>query len=210
MNHTATESIKKPEDLTWEGVKDRIYPELKKIEKGTGEEITQEFLDLEIAYYILEKEEENVRRIDKKCLEHWGVDKQQLFEKALQNQKKWIRMGKIEKILRNCFGYDLPKMKEETPFYVLTNKLIYKGAAVVLDTEALSIVRNIFGCDFFIIPSSIHEVIILPENLLNNEMTRDLQKILMEVNSEEVREEDRLSERTIYAYKEGKVKIAIK
>lgn len=49
-----------------------------------------------------------------------------------------------------------------SPIYMLTNEAAYDGAAILTSPEAMDQVRERIGEDFYIIPSSRHEVLALP------------------------------------------------
>ncbi len=49
-----------------------------------------------------------------------------------------------------------------SPVYMLTNEAVYDGAAILACPEAMKRVREQIGEDFYIIPSSRHEVLALP------------------------------------------------
>jgi hypothetical protein len=81
--------------------------------------------------------------------------------------------------------------------YVMTNKWKNFGASAVFDPEALQkAAEAIGGTDFFILPSSVHELMIVPDN---GEMDyRELCGMVREVNQNEVDPKDFLSDRVQY------------
>ena len=50
--------------------------------------------------------------------------------------------------------------------YVLTNEDKLNGAAMILNPEAMEMVREAVGDDFFILPSSIHECLMCPRRTM--------------------------------------------
>lgn len=48
------------------------------------------------------------------------------------------------------------------PLYVLTNEIRLNGASVLFYTDCLKRFASDIGRDFFVLPSSIHEVLLLP------------------------------------------------
>lgn len=80
--------------------------------------------------------------------------------------------------------------------YVITNKEQTNGAAVLLDKEYLNEVHDQLG-DYYIIPSSVHEILVMPMNLLVSpdfDIDRQhLNSMIAEVNNQEVRYKDILS-----------------
>ena len=61
----------------------------------------------------------------------------------------------------------------------------------MLDREALQNASNTLGGDLYILPSSIHEVLVLPSSILKPE---ELEVLVQSVNRTEVRPEDVLSD----------------
>ena len=74
---------------------------------------------------------------------------------------------------------------------VRENRPVY-GASVILDHTKLRKIHHLLGSSFFIIPSSVHELLVLRES----EGDRDsLNRIIREVNAAEVSPEERLADR---------------
>lgn len=80
--------------------------------------------------------------------------------------------------------------------YVLTNIENVHGAYEMLNPIALEAVREKIG-DFYILPSSINELIIVPKN--KGDKFESLREIVRTINAEEVKPEEQLSD-SIYEY----------
>jgi UDP-3-O-acyl-N-acetylglucosamine deacetylase len=80
--------------------------------------------------------------------------------------------------------------------YVLTNTSGIDGAAEILQEEIRHKIADTIG-DFFVLPSSLHEVIIIPKS--NRDTPEELACIVQEVNETQVSPEERLSNH-IYEY----------
>ncbi len=52
----------------------------------------------------------------------------------------------------------------ELPIFVLTNRDKSEGAGVMVQDGVLEKVGELLGADYYVLPSSIHEVLILPDN----------------------------------------------
>lgn len=89
--------------------------------------------------------------------------------------------------------------------YVLTNAEKMNGAAAILDSKTMEGISEKLGGDFVIIPSSIHEVIILP---LNTADTDTLNGMVNDVNASEVAPLDVLSNH-VYKYDATAKKVVI-
>jgi hypothetical protein len=89
------------------------------------------------------------------------------------------------------------------PMYVLTNTDGMFGANLLLDKETMQYVSEVLGGDFIILPSSIHEVIIL--GMANG--TDGLTGMINQVNDEVVEDRDVLSNHPyIYSAQTGKIR----
>ncbi|WP_434311293.1 DUF5688 family protein [Hominifimenecus sp. rT4P-3] len=92
----------------------------------------------------------------------------------------------------------------ESPMYVLTNAHRYLGATGLLQENLLKQFAIQQSAGFFILPSSIHEVILIPET--SGISPKELQNMLMEINTTTVSAEEWLSNE-IYYYSVNQEKI---
>lgn len=107
-----------------------------------------------------------------------------------------------EKDLNNLFETDAlsPTM------YVLSNSSGINGAGCLLYDGILKDFASCCGSDLIILPSSIHEVLIIPYS--KDISINELAETVSSINQEEVPEEDRLSNH-IYYYSKGNDKLTI-
>lgn len=176
------------------------------------------FCDLSVVFYVLLDsfpEQGASIMVNNKFMAGWGVDTDALFEKAMYNTPRLLQ-GKvmpmrniIESILddREDKVEDILPDTESDSMYVATNGRQSNGASVFLYDSLLSGFADRIGRDFYIIPSSIHELIFLPDNL---EMEpEDIRGMISEVNSTCVEPEEVLSN-NVYRYRRetGLVEIA--
>lgn len=84
----------------------------------------------------------------------------------------------------------------DTPLYVLTNESRLFGAAAIVDKKVLESFAKEHGSGFYIIPSSIHEVLLFLSEDLN--VGERLAEMVHEVNSTEVSPEEVLSDHVYY------------
>ena len=92
--------------------------------------------------------------------------------------------------------YEMLPMSSDERMFVLTNELKLNGAAAILDTDLMLEIFEKIG-EFYILPSSIHEVLIVP--MSSNIHVSELKAMVKEVNDTQVSPEDRLSY-SIYYY----------
>ena len=138
-------------------------------------------------------------------LSEWGIDRDTLYQEALQNTIK-----KNPVVINNVIDIILYNDKEMIeayqpddfymqPYeqYVLTNKEKVDGATVLLYPDVLEQLAKNADSSFYILPSSIHEVILLLDNHDIN--AEELQNIVISVNREGVAAEEVLSNE-VYRY----------
>ena len=97
--------------------------------------------------------------------------------------------------------------EQEAPdkgLYVLTTPRSFGGAAVLLRPDVLDAVRDQLKDDLVILPSSIHEVLVMKKSEAPD--IKDLEMMVREINQREVMSEDRLSD-CVYQY-DGQLSMA--
>ena len=102
-------------------------------------------------------------------MENWNVTYRQLMQLAEVNTPRLfpVTFYSMNEVLKQMHvDIDLSECMDEQ-FYVLTNRQKTHGAAVILYPQTLTYVAEQLESDFYVIPSSIHEVLILKsDNLL--------------------------------------------
>ncbi len=94
--------------------------------------------------------------------------------------------------------------REKIPMYVLTNRQKLYGAACMLYPEVLKNFAEKMRQDFYILPSSVHEVILVPANAGTNQ--ESLREIVTDINRTQVAEEEVLAD-SVYFYSRSRDKI---
>lgn len=174
------------------------------------------FLDLLITFYYPVddvKIGKGTIQIRNSHMELWGVDTQELWRAAQQNTKRLCppECCSMERLMMEMVGGcafdepagDLPE-NMGIPMYVLTNRERVFGASVILYDKYLDRIAESLGSSFYLLPSSIHEVILLPKQ--NGDDGGRLQEIVREVNEKELERQDILSD-SIYYYDMQKKRI---
>ena len=154
--------------------------------------------------------------VRKRELETWGRSFDEVYADAEANMKKYepgelSGIGEVIKGLRQeleemAVKADRPKdffLKDEIPeeappeMFVLTTKGKTFGAAAMLDLDPIRSLSELLSADLYVIPSSIHEVILLPDR---PDVSADhLAEMVAAINHSEVPLGDILSNR-IYRY----------
>ena len=174
---------------------DNVFPVLINYEKNRKlfETIVyRPYINLAITYKVRVSEEGTVK-VTKDMIDKLGITEDDLYYRAIENIKY-----EISDMPFFTGGDEGPLMKVlSTP-----NKLF--GASAILAAAALYDVSDIYGPRFYILPSSIHEVICVPYNETSLESYKNMVKT---VNAAEVNEEDFLSN-DVYICVNGKVAVA--
>ena len=165
------------------------------------------YLDLAIVFYCLlssSRSETSSILIRNSHMNHWGVTCDDLFNVASNNTPRLLEseIKNLTDIVKEIMmdnptiNLDLDSMPEESAMYVLTNKIKLYGACCILYKNLLEEFAKNLGSDLYIIPSSVHEVLLLPNNM---EYDKEyLSELVKEVNSSDLSTEDILSDHVYY------------
>lgn len=164
----------------------------------------EEFLDLAIVCKCIR----NIKGIgmsgvliNNDILKSLGLDENDLFELARENTERIMpnTLNCMEDIINQTvkeLNLDENLELKHPYMFVASNMLKNSGANAILNNKLLSECRTAFGKDFFILPSSIHEIILIPD--LGQDVD-ELRVMVKEVNDTTVDIEDRLSY-SVYKY----------
>lgn len=167
------------------------------------------WLDLAIVFYLCIHEDENglmTALIHHSHMKLWGCSLDELKETALANAQLLFppvisSMACILEEMSRRFSPAFPCREfpsdEAAPFYVLSNTSGINGASCILYKHVLQNFAEEMECDLIILPSSIHEVLLLPDHgdIFYEEMSR----LVSYINETEVSAEDQLSNQ-VYLY----------
>lgn len=161
----------------------------------------RDFLDLAIVvYYHFENEQMGTGTIlvYDSHMENWQTDAQELLEIARENTRRLLpeEFVSIRQLLEK-YHVISEEDAQENCMYVLTNPGNYFGAVYMIYDSILEKIGQKLGTDFWILPSSIHECMIVSAEI---GMTKqELEEMVREINHNEVDEEDFLSDH-VYLY----------
>ena len=169
------------------------------------------FLDLAICFYYAYEDNcigSGSILVYNTHMEMWQTDTAELMGLAQNNTPRlfpwqWESMEKLMMSRMPETGWECSPV---TCMDVVTNKSKMHGAACMLYPGVLQQLAKRYGSDFYIIPSSLHEVILLP--CYNSINPGELKQLIKEVNRFQLEPEEVLSDNLYYFNrKEGKVKI---
>lgn len=159
--------------------------------------------------------------------EQWGVDEEELLEEAVKNTPRLFpgKIESMARVMRQILSSELGKSfseeelgklgiseeewadilmlpnpqngKRSIPMYVLSNKQKLYGAVCMLYPDLLKNFTDKIGQDCYILPSSIHEVILVPADAVSG--GEELREIVTDINRTQVAEEEVLAD-SVYFY----------
>lgn len=135
-------------------------------------------------------------------LNMWKINTETLYQHAKENTPRLFPTKIFP--LTELFGETATDSLSSPPLYVITNPFQFLGATALLYPDTLSRCEKLIEDDFYIIPSSIHELIVLPQNQASSK--EYLTALIQEVNQHHVATEEILSDHP-YFYSHNTKKI---
>lgn len=209
---------------TYEAMKESIIFRIVNLEKN--EELLKncpyiKFLDLAVTFHCLIQEEiESIGtiRITNEHLNLWDVKKEDLLSCAMKNTPKLFPplIRRMEDVLRELLEentgamhqeeieVELRRMEEDSDedsnrqntLYILSNTKGINGASCILYPEVIRNFARLLKNNIYVLPSSIHEVILLPADSVYGK--EQLEAMVCEINQSEVPYEEVLSNHIYY------------
>lgn len=142
-------------------------------------------------------------------LERWGKTKEELHQDALQadipeNRPVLYHIEEVMLEILKELDHDpvdflkkdsLEDIRSGLSIWVLTNERRLNGAAMITHQEVLEKIGKMFGEDYYVLPSSQHEMILVPAEGADPVYLHEMVK---EINQREVAAVDWLSDRVQY------------
>lgn len=168
------------------------------------------YLDLALVFYCLIQEDSEQSAsilIYHKHLEYWNISKHDLLAIAAVNTPILLPLSfhsMADLILPMCSLSSSEECQaaeefldsEVIPIYVLTNRQRRNGACCILYEAALQMAAERLKDNLCILPSSIHEVIVIPGSAAA--APQELSQVIQEINLTEVSPEETLSGHAYY------------
>lgn len=210
--------------LNYEAVKQRIVFKLINTERNKDllKNVPHvEFLDLSIVFECLIMQKElglSTVLIHNVHLNLWSVSAEDLYQVAVKNTPRLLKyelkpmMEVLSEILesenpegfnQNEYMMDFP---DSVPMFVLSNRSRVEGASCMLYPNLMRTFANAIGSHFYIIPSSIHELLLLPAKSDCN--SEEIKSMIKEINDTQVSTEEILSY-SLYFYDRETGKISM-
>lgn len=160
------------------------------------------FLNLAVVFYCLLSDTpvgNATVLIHNSHIEYWHITCAELYRDAKQNTPRLLPAelkSMTEVILELSDGLD-GQEEDAVPMYVLTNVRKSLGAACILYENMLKHCGEWIGSSYYLLPSSIHEVILVPERAVPDK--RELSAMVRDINRTQVLPTEVLSDE-IYFY----------
>lgn len=180
----------------------------------------KDFMDLSKVYYVEVHTPEignGTILVSNAHMENWGATWEEVDRYATgqtENHKPHCILS-MENFLKDMIT-ELADTKEDIPeftmqpmeMYILTNREKYLGAGVFLYKNVLKNFAEVKADDLYILPSSTHELIVIPAGVAGYTGIDHLKEIVKKVNATQVEPEEFLSD-NVYFYNRqtGRLKI---
>lgn len=207
------EDVKEP-GIIWdyEKVKDRLFIRLCDLQWNQGylkDKVSTMHGDFAAAYYIaIYEDREKMLKVPVTdvLIRTWGVSMEQFHKDALLADRsgqpvladlnalcsEMLGIGKTENLLTEGAVYHSMGI----PMLCLTNSRKQYGASLILHDDIMRRAGEVLGSDFFVLPSSIHETILVPD--INGSDAQGLCLMVKEINEGKVEACEQLSDKVQY------------
>lgn len=159
------------------------------------------------AYYAvnLQENEDGIGSIPvtRSLMNEWGVSAEQIQADAMEvdRNRGIVLMDMNEMVKSMIFGGEPENLLHEkldieaieNPMFCLTNTQKMNGASLLLQEDIRKQIGECLGSDYFVLPSSIHEALILPDNGMLE--VPELNAMVKEVNETQVERQEQLSDK---------------
>ena len=210
VSEAVQETTDIPLDLSWitdyDAAKDRLFIRLSGC--GNFENIRdcapyRMLSDMVITYHILIRNDgKNIvsAMVNNGIALVWGITPRQLHDDAVANSPRIMpgRVETMEDMLSGLLGEEYPAPpKRGKGLMVITNETGIDGASALVYPGVMENAAEYFEGSYYVLPSSIHEVILMPEGFMTDPIR--LNEMIGSINNAVVSPGDRLSY-TAYRY----------
>lgn len=166
------------------------------------------FLNLAIVFNVICNISENgleTITVTNELMEKWNTRTKELVRLAEENTPRLLPLtvDSLESILTQYIG--LVREREtppDLPMLLLSNTSGVNGSAVMLYPEVIHQLACQYDSNLFILPSSIHEIIVIPDEYVGTK--EELSQMVRDINENHVNREEVLSDTAYYYDREEK------
>lgn len=212
-SHKKSENLDMDFFTDFEKVKDRIV--FKLINRELNKELLKnipyvEYLDMAIVFYYFMSEINDDESLGSILIKNdfvtkWNVSVETLMEIAMINTPEIMGLeikslqDTVVEIMGSAMAQDiLEDSKGMVPFFVISNKYKINGACTLIYKNMLEGLAGRLKTDLYIIPCSVHEIIVIPAIDDEYDNVQSLKDTISYVNRNEVRNQDILSDNLYY------------
>ena len=179
----------------------------------------RQFHDLSVIYrWVVESTPDTVGSVivSNEMMERSGMTEEELFHHACKNTREMnpVSIMNIQEVMFGAMSMpmEMRDMLEQEPIpadnmWIISNESRINGAVSMLYEENLHQLAEKLGDDLFILPSSIHEVIAIPAEMAEKNLTH-LTEMVQEVNMGSLELAERLSN-SVYHYDRNARKVTL-
>lgn len=181
-------------------VRRKLY--IKLINRDKNEEFLkeapyEEFLDLAIAAYVRINDKKignGIIMVKNEHLKLWNKDAKTVLDIAKKNthDHDGFNIRHIIDVLGPSSAVPISSSREDFPMYVATNRRMTCGACVLTMQDKLKEYSDVIGGDYYVIPSSVNELILLGCNADSD--TENINVMIRQVNSTQLCPDEVLSD----------------
>lgn len=157
--------------------------------------VTIPYLDLEL-YFRVKVSNEGTYRVKREMLSAWGITKVDLLD-IVEETNEYIVSSMKEMMIQLMIDDGTPEYvinsirEDNNPDQtVVTNKYKLFGASAIYNKEILKEVADKYKSDLYILPSSIHEILLIPISIGDK---KEIDSMVREVNETQVDPQEVLS-----------------
>ena len=149
--------------------------------------------------------------VDDDMMKEMNMTEPELYQLAMKNMNLltpvyWAKLAEeMKKIMPREITLSVKRGFFDLPLYLLTNSVHLFGASAMLCQEKIAEVAAIFQQDLYVLPSSVHEILLLPADFIPLSKVR---QVVKEVNDNIVEKEEWLSDQVyLYCREKGEIEI---
>ena len=132
-------------------------------------------------------------QVTEQMLQEWGIDEAELHEIAVSNMD--LPENYLLQPIEEATGISIDssvKPEDRPEMFILTSKMKINGASVIFSEEVRQKVGDRVGGDYYLLPSSIHEWVVIPKRWARS--SQEMEDMVQAANADAVEEEDFLSD----------------
>lgn len=176
-------------------------------EKGNEEllqkVVSRDFCNLKIIYRLVVANDEDSMMsmiVTKSGMDYMHMSESELYDAALKNTKSFMKPRMIR---MRAFGMCAPMDNEA--YCVMGNNSAKNCSALIADPEYLQEIAEMIGTDYYIVPLSIEEFVVVPEAYCDV----DIQKDTLKGTNEASKEDKLFLSNDLYFYGSGTKELSV-